>query len=132
MDNTREEQVLNIELILHKAGVGEGMTVADFGCGTGHFVFPIARIVGGKGLVYAVDILKTALRSVKRRIELENFYNIKPIWSDFEIYKGTKIESSSLDVALLVNTLHQSKQKGAILREVNRTVKKGSVLLVIE
>ncbi|MCX6779720.1 MAG: hypothetical protein NT034_00885 [Candidatus Magasanikbacteria bacterium] len=51
--------------IFQKVGLSSGMRVADMGCGrTGHFVLPAARVVGEKGLVYAVDILKDVLQSL--------------------------------------------------------------------
>jgi len=49
-----------------------------------------------------------------------------------EIFKATKIESGSLDVALLINTLYQSRKRVEILREAIRMLKKGAKLLVVE
>ena len=66
--------LLDVNLILTKAGIEEGMKIADLGCGTnGHFVFPAANLVGNKGTVYAVDILKTAIEAVSRRIKQEEY-----------------------------------------------------------
>ena len=133
MSQQGEEKLLNIEMILHKAGLAEKMTVADLGCGAaGHFVFSSGHIVGRKGKVYAVDILKNVLEGIKRKIYLENINNIVPIWSNLEIFKGTKLEAGSLDVALLINTLYQSRNRAAILREATRMLKKGGVLVVVE
>ena len=54
--------LLDVNLILKKAGIGDKMVVANLGCGaSGHFVFPVADLVGKKGKVFAVDILKTVL-----------------------------------------------------------------------
>ncbi|MDD4332632.1 MAG: methyltransferase domain-containing protein [Patescibacteria group bacterium] len=125
--------LLDPNYILEKAKLGEGMRVADLGCGTsGHFVFPAARIVGKKGKVFAVDILKTALENINRRVKVDNFENIETIWSNLEIFGAAKIESSSLDVAMLINTLYQSNKRGDILREAVRLLKKGGNLLVVE
>jgi len=133
MNKQGEENLLNIEMILHKAGIGENMVIADLGCGSvGHFVFPAARFVGKGGKVYAVDILKTTLGNIKRKIIVDNISNVVPIWSDLEVFKGTKIETGSLDVALLINTLYQSKHRGAILRETTRLLKKGGSMIVVE
>jgi len=125
--------LLDVNLILTKAGIEEGMKVADLGCGTtGHFVFPAADLVGEKGIVYAIDILKTAIEAINRRIKQEKARNIKTIWSNLEIFNATKIESGSIDIVLLINTLYQSHKRVEILREAARLLKKGGKLVVVE
>jgi len=119
--------------ILNKAGIAEGQKVADLGCGTaGHFVIPAARMVGDKGHVYAVDILKSALEGVKSRAKLEGITNLDTIWSDLEVYNATKIDTNSLDVALLINVLFQTKKHDEILKETARMLKSGGTLLVVD
>lgn len=125
--------LLDVNFILKKAKICENLKIADLGCGAScHFVFLASKIVGKRGAVYAVDILKTILESINKRIKQENIENIKTIWSDLEIFNATKIESGSLDVALLVNTLYQSHKRAEILREAIRMIKKGGLLLVVE
>lgn len=125
--------LLDVKTILVEAGITEKMKVADLGCGTtGHFVFPVAAIVGKNGTVYAVDIMKTSLETINRKKKLENLENIKIIWSNIEIFNATEIESGSLDVALLINTLYQSHKRVEILREVVRMLKRGATLTVVE
>jgi ubiquinone/menaquinone biosynthesis C-methylase UbiE len=41
--------------------VKEGDTVIDFGCGPGFFSIPLARLVGEKGKVFAVDLQEEML-----------------------------------------------------------------------
>ena len=109
------------------------MRVAGLGCGaSGHFVFPAARQVGKRGHVYAVDILKTALGEIDKRIRQENLSNMETVWSNLEIFQATKIESGSLDVGLLINTLYQSHKRVEIIREAVRMLKKGGRLLIVE
>ncbi|MDD5071273.1 MAG: class I SAM-dependent methyltransferase [Patescibacteria group bacterium] len=125
--------LLDAGFVLSKAKIGENLKVADLGCGaSGHFVFPSAKLVGKRGVVYAVDILKTVLEEIKRRARQENIDNIQTIWSNLEIFKATKIESGSLDAAFLINTLYQSHKRVEILREAVRMLKKGAKLLVVE
>lgn len=125
--------LLDANLIISRAGLEEGMCVADLGCGgTGHFIFPVAEIVGAKGLAYAVDVMRPALEAIKRRIKLENRDNMKALWSDIEIFNATKIESGSLDVAMLINTLYQSSKRAEILREAIRMLKRGGKLVIVE
>ena len=133
MKKQSEDKLLNVDIILRKAGVGEKMVVADLGCGAaGHFVFPSAEMVGKEGKVFAVDILKKTLENIKRKVYLDNVKNIIPVWSNLEVFKGTKLEPGSMDIAMLINTLHQSNHRAAILREATRILKKGGSMMVVE
>ncbi|MEA1963373.1 MAG: class I SAM-dependent methyltransferase [Patescibacteria group bacterium] len=125
--------LIDVNHILEKAQIAEGMQVADLGCGTlGHFVFPLAKIVGKHGKVYAVDILRIALDTIDRRIKVEGSKNIETVWSNLEIFKATKIESSSLDAAMLLNTLYLSHKRVEIIRESVRMLKQGGKLMIVE
>jgi len=133
LTNTGGNVLLDVNHILSKAQINENLRVADLGCGaSGHFVFPAARAVGKNGRVFAIDILKTNLETINRRIKVENYENVETVWSNLEVFKATKIESGSLDVALLINTLYQSHKRAEILRESIRLLKKGGRLLVAE
>ncbi|NCO80046.1 hypothetical protein CO116_02295 [Candidatus Falkowbacteria bacterium CG_4_9_14_3_um_filter_38_19] len=125
--------LIDANLIITKVRVGEKTKIADLGCGaSGHFIFAAAKIVGKKGLVYAVDILKTVLETINKRAKIENYDNVKTIWSNLEIFGATKIESGSLDIALLINTLYQSHKRAEIMREAIRMLKQGGKLVVAE
>ena len=125
--------LIDPQIVVQKAQISERMSVGDLGCGrTGHFVFPVAAAVGEYGMVYAVDILKDVLGNIERRAQQENIKQIKTVWSNLEIFKATKIESSSLDVALLINILFQSNKRTEIIREAVRLLKKGGKLLIID
>lgn len=126
-------ELLAAQKILKRLDIKSGMRVADLGCGgAGHFTIPAGSKVGSRGLVYAVDILKSVLKSVVSRARLEGFNNIKPVWSNLEILKATKIPSASLDAAFLINILFQSKQHENIFQEAVRLLKKEGKLLVID
>ncbi|MDO8592191.1 MAG: methyltransferase domain-containing protein [bacterium] len=125
--------LIDAALILSKAQVQEKNKIADLGCGSsGHFVFPAAKMVGSKGVVYAVDILRTVLETINMRARAENLSNIKTVWSNLEIFGAAKIASGSLDVVLLVNTLYQSHKRPEILREAIRLLKKNGRLAIVE
>jgi ubiquinone/menaquinone biosynthesis C-methylase UbiE len=116
--------------ILNRLELREGMKVANLGCGTsGHFVFPSARMVGDNGLVYAVDILKSALSNIESKSKMQNFKNVVPVWSDIEMYGAAKaIADGSCDAAYLVN-MHA---KPAMIKEALRVLKKGGKLLIVD
>lgn len=125
--------LLDPYFIFEQIGLGAEMKIADLGCGAaGHFVIPAAKIVGEKGIVYAVDLLKSVLEAVKSRARLEGVANIELVWSNLEIYGATKIQPESLDFVLLSNTLWQIKKREEMFHEAVRLIKKGGKIAVIE
>lgn len=133
MSENKKTILFDIENILRKITVEEGQKVAELGCGNfGFFVWPLAKLVGRRGQIFAVDILKSTLDEIRRHALKDNLPQVKTIWSNLEIFKATPIETSSLDSALLVNILHQSDKKIEILRESIRLLKRGGKLLIVE
>lgn len=126
--------LLNSNDILKHAGVDFGMTVGDFGSGgAGLFTIQSARLVGDKGKVYAVDILKSALSSVLSKARMTGLMNIYTVWSNLEIFGATKaIKDQTIDFGILANTLHQSEKPAEVLRETTRMLKDKAKLLVLD
>ena len=125
--------LLDPYFILEESGLGAEMKMADLGCGAaGHFVIPAGKIVGEKGAVYAVDLLKSVLEAVVSRAKMEEVSNVETVWSNLEIYGATKISPASLDMALLVNILFQVKKREEVFREAVRLAKSGGRVVVVE
>lgn len=119
--------------IFEKISLFEGKRVADLGCGrTGHFVFPAVKIVGEKGIVYAVDVVKNILESIKSMARSEGYDNIQTVWSDIEMPGKTPIPKNSLDAAFYVNVLFQLKNKAGAIKEATRMLKPGGYLVVVD
>ena len=124
-------ELIDAKKLLTRAGIKQGDTVADLGCGTnGHFVFPAAHLSGPMGRVYAVDILASVLESIRSRSKMEGVDNVEPIWADLERPRGMKISDGSVDLTVLVNDLSQIPQKATVLQEAARITKSGGTLVV--
>ncbi|MFA4818248.1 MAG: methyltransferase domain-containing protein [Patescibacteria group bacterium] len=121
------------DLLKVKLGVQLGQQVGDLGCGgAGYFTLPAARLVGATGKIYAIDILKSALEGVVSKAKLENLSNIETVWSDLETVGAAKILPDSLDHALLINIMFQSRQNDALAQEARRLLRVGGKLLVVD
>jgi len=55
------------EDVLRRIGITEGQKVLDFGCGSGNYTIPIAKIVGDEGTVYALDKNSYSLNELMQR-----------------------------------------------------------------
>jgi len=110
---------------LKDAGVAAGASVLDFGCGPGRYTIPAAFIAGSKGVVYAVDVHPLAIRMVGKAARRSALGNIRLIQSSC----ATGLESASVDVAFLFDTLHDVRNKEAVLQEIRRVLKQDGRLL---
>lgn len=111
--------------------LGEGMQVADLGAGSGAYTLAAGRAVGSEGRVYAVEVQKELLQSIKNVLKTERVYNVEVIWGDVEHNGGTKIRDSLVDAAIVGNLLFQLEDKKTFTDEVRRILKpKGKALVV--
>lgn len=110
----------------------EGMSVADFGSGSGHYVMAASELVGDRGRVYAIDLQQSLLQKVKRMVEDAKRENVDVLWGDIEAVEGTKLADESVDVVIIANTLFQVENKGATAIEIHRVLKGGGKLMVID
>lgn len=118
--------------IIDKFDLKPGMAVADFGCGAGYFVLLIARKVGKSGTVLAVDVLESALDSVRSSAKLHSIFNIETIKGDLEKPMGSKIAVNSIDAVLMANILFQVKNKTVLINEAKRVLKKSGKIIIVE
>lgn len=124
--------LLDPDHILEEAGIRQGMRVADLGVGgIGHFLFPAAKMVGEKGMVFAVDVLKSVLDANKSRLKIAGYANVTMIWGDIERPGGTRIPDNAVDLAVMVNILY-AVNKPAALSEAKRILGTDGSLLVVE
>lgn len=120
-----DEVLLNFE-------IKKGMHIADFGCGAGYFAILLAQRTGRGGVVYAVDVLESALDSVRGKAKFSSLFNIETIRGNLEKEKGSGLKDASCDRVILANVLFQSPDKPAILKEARRVLKKSGKIVVIE
>lgn len=110
----------------------EGMRVADFGSGSGHYSRAAAQIVGDRGRVYAIDIQKELLREVKNFSSREQQDIIDVLCGDIETVGGSKLPDESVDAVMLTNILFQIEDKETTISEARRVLKSGSNVFFID
>jgi len=105
------------------------MKAADFGCGSGSWVLPLAHILE-EGSVFAVDVQQEPLSALSGKAKHKGLYNIITITADLE-KKIPGINDNSLDLVVMANILFQIENKAALFSEADRVLKKGGKLLVV-
>lgn len=124
--------MLNPQTNCEKLGLQPGMQVAELGAGAGKHSIAAARLVGEKGHVFALDVQRELLETVKRSAKEDGALNIEAVWADIERPNGTRLQSNSIDAALIVNTLFQIEDQAGLARETARIVRDGGRLLVVD
>ncbi|OGM99657.1 MAG: hypothetical protein A2736_00345 [Candidatus Yanofskybacteria bacterium RIFCSPHIGHO2_01_FULL_41_27] len=112
--------------------VKEGMSIADFGCGTGYFTILLGQKVGKDGKVYALDVQEPPLDSVRAKAKAVGLENIEAIRANLEVLGSSRLPDNSQDMVLLANILFQSTKKREIISEAARVLKTGGSLIVID
>lgn len=123
---------LNPELIVNEFGLMSGMTVADFGSGAGYFTIIMGERVGKEGRVYALDIMESALDSVREKASAIGLENIEMVRTNLEVMGSSGLTDQSQDVVLLANILFQSDKKSDIVKEAKRVLKDNGSLIIID
>ena len=125
---------LNPETAVREWDIREGDAVADFGCGNGFFAIPLARNVGEKGKVYAVDVLAVPLEAVTSKAYLEKLDNIVTIRADLEKKNALvgKVGNGDCQHVFIANALCTAKKKKLVLAEAKRILAPKGQLIVVE
>lgn len=109
--------------------IREGQTVVDLGCGMGYFTIPLARMVGERGRVVAVDLQPQMLRGVQQRAQRAG------LQKRIQLHQ-CRLDSIALhetvDFVLAFWMVHETPDKVHFLQEVANLLKPGAHFLLVE
>jgi len=114
--------------------VQEGMMVLEPGCGMGYFTLPLARMVGPKGRVVAVDIQAKMLSVLRRRAQRFGLLERIDLRQIRDRNRGLGITdlSSKVDFAVALHVVHEVPNHSSFFAEVYQALKHGRKLLFVE
>ena len=132
----RDRVERSIEGIVQEAlveTVTEGQIIVDFGCGSGTYTLPAAKLVGEEGKVYALDKNKKALDKLMKKAEAEGLKNIERI--DTSGALKIPLEDESVHVVLLYDVFNEyyfpsAGARRELLGEIHRILKPNGILSV--
>jgi ubiquinone/menaquinone biosynthesis C-methylase UbiE len=120
----------NPEEIL-KNHLTEGMQVLDIGPGMGFFTLPMAKLVGNKGRVIAIDLQEKMLNALKRRANRQGINNIETRNCASNTLEISDL-NEKIDFALAFAMVHEVPDSQNLLNELFAAIKKGGRLLIAE
>ncbi len=120
------------QIIAGYFGIAPGMKIADFGSGAGYFAIILGKMVGENGTVSAIDVMDSALETLRAKAKAEGLKNIETVRSNLEIPGSSGLGNDSQDMVLLAHILFQNPDKAPIIAEAKRVIKPGGTLIVID
>lgn len=106
-----------------------GDVVADLGAGSGYYTFRMAKIVGEKGRVYAVEIQDEMIAELRKRIEKQKVANVEVVKST---ESDTKLPESSVDLLIMVDVYHELAFPYEVMTSVRKALKPGGRVVLVE
>lgn len=107
-----------------------GSVVADIGAGSGYFAFRLARAVGEKGRVFAVDIEPGMVRHIRERSATEQ--GGEQVEAVLGEPGDPRLPDGGLDLVLIVNTWHHIADRGAYLDRLRRALRPGGQVVLVD
>jgi len=125
-----ESQVFEV---LERIGVKRGQIVLDFGCGSGTYSIPAAKIVAEQGRVYALDKDKKVLDELMQKAKLAGLKNIERMDTSGEL--RFDLADESIDVVLLFDVFHhyyfpEKKAREKLLKGIHRILRSPGLISV--
>ncbi len=122
----REEEC---STMLKQLNLKPGQTVCDMGCGNGFYTLKMAKLVGEKGQVLAVDIQPEMLSLLSERAKEEKLTNIKPVL-------GTPVDPNlpegKVDLILCVDVYHEFSNPEEMLAAMRKSLKPTGRIALVE
>jgi len=116
---------------LRALGLHENHIVADLGAGTGFYSVAAGKMVP-HGKVYAVEIVKDFLETIKNKVKEARLNNVEILWGNIEKIGGTKIGDNIVNVVIASNVFFLIEDRNKFIEEVKRILKPQGRLLLID
>lgn len=128
-DEESRDRVNEAETVMDRAGIHQGMTIADIGAGEGYYTMRLADRVGEKGRVLAQDINRGALDRLGERVTREQLDNVAIKEGAFD---DPMLPENSFDRIFMVHMYHEVGEPYAFLWRMRSALKKGGQVIVVD
>jgi ubiquinone/menaquinone biosynthesis C-methylase UbiE len=103
--------------------------VCDFGCGNGYYTLQLARQVGPRGKVFAVDIQQEMLTLLEQRARPRGLSNIEPVLATLT---DPRLPPRQLDLVLMVDVYHELSEPAVILQAIYASLNATGRVAIVE
>lgn len=114
--------------VIEQLSITPGSRVADLGAGGGYFTWHLARAVGARGTVYAVDINPAALDMIFREMVARGTPNVRPV----RARPHDPRLPEPVDLVFSCNTYRQISDRVAYFRSLASSLRPGGRVAILD
>lgn len=132
LDSNFRKKIQSPKKLIQRSGIQRGMKVVEIGCGSGAFTTFVARAVGNKGFVYALDIQPEMLHQLENKLsqpENKDINNINLIESSAY---NLPFDNNSIDLVYMVTVFGEIPDRNKALKEIKRVLRSNGLLAISE
>ena len=115
--------------VIHALNLKSGEVIADIGAGSGYFTFQLARHVGDKGKVYAVDVSPEMILHINRRIRELKANNVVTLLADPD---DPLLPDRSVNRFFFSDSWHHIENQSKYLSLMKRMLKPSGEVVMID
>ncbi|WP_424354908.1 class I SAM-dependent methyltransferase [Methanobacterium sp. MBAC-LM] len=132
LDSDFRRKMQSPDKIISRSGIKEGMKVLEVGCGSGAFTTFVARAVGDKGEVFALDIQPEMLKQIENKLKRPENRDIKNIHLINGDALNMPLEDNTFDLVYSITVFQELPNKNKALKEMKRVLKPDGILSITE
>ena len=129
LERTERQEEERPDLAVAALKLKHGDVVADIGAGTGYYTRRLAKVVGEKGTIYAVEIQQEMLDLLTNKMAELKIHNVKPVLGTVS---DPHLAPASVDLALMVDVYHEFDHPYEMLKGLCQALKPEGRIVFIE
>ena len=129
LERPEREEEEKTDLLVRSLKIQPGEIVADIGAGTGYFSRRLAKLVGDKGRILAVDIQPEMLDLLTNTMAGLKITNVKPILGTIE---SPNLPTNAVDLVLMVDVYHEFSHPFEMMQNICRSLKPAGRVVFVE
>jgi SAM-dependent methyltransferase len=129
LERPEREKEEHCSKLLPSLEIKPGDAVADFGAGSGFYTERLAKLVGPKGRVFAVDIQPEMLALVKNRAKAKDLKNVTLVHNT---PTDPRLPAESVNLILMVDVYHELAHPYEVTAALVKALKPGGRLVFVE
>jgi ubiquinone/menaquinone biosynthesis C-methylase UbiE len=129
LDGPARVASLKIDEVVAAMKLQPGQIVADIGAGPGLFEPALAKAVGSRGRVYAVEIDEGFFPEIRKRAAAAQVTNVETVLGKFT---DPALPAKNVDAAFFNDVIHHVEKRGEYLQALARYLPPGGRIAVVD
>jgi predicted methyltransferase len=114
--------------IVEKLSIAPGSRVADLGAGGGYFTWHLAKAVGARGRVYAIDIEEKAINLIFKEMVARGTPNVRPVLAE----PHNPRLPEPVDLVFSCDTYHLMNDRVSYFRSLASALRPGGRVAILD